>query len=112
MWIVSKYGFFSVVKKEDGYHVRARVKRDLENLIAETGITEPLQQWPTADYRYRVVLSSQAIPALFEKLGESIDYSNFKSKIAATPTQRNKENAYYEIWRVMYGLQEEDEAYS
>ncbi|MBX0332951.1 hypothetical protein K3G39_06850 [Pontibacter sp. HSC-14F20] len=112
MWIASKYGFFSIVKKEDGHHVRARVKRDLETLIAETGIEEPLQQWPAADYRYRVVVSAQAIPALFEKLGESIDYSNFKSKIAATPTQRDKEHAYYEIWRVMYGLQEDDEAYS
>ena len=33
MWIASKFGWFSIVKKTDGWHVRARVRQDLETLI-------------------------------------------------------------------------------
>ena len=32
MWIASKYGFFSIVKKKEGFHVRGRSLKDLKNL--------------------------------------------------------------------------------
>ena len=35
MWLCTKHGFFSIVEKLPGeFHIRARVKRDIENLKA------------------------------------------------------------------------------
>lgn len=105
MWIASKYGFFSIVEKENGFHVRARVQHDLEELLAATGIAEQVQVWPGADYRYRIIVGAPAICKVFSTLSSSIDYSNFKSMIDATPNQRAKQYAYSDIWSTMYQLQ-------
>ena len=33
MWLMTKHGFYSIVQKKQGeFHVRARVRKDLENL--------------------------------------------------------------------------------
>ncbi len=109
MWIATKYGFFSIVAKGDEFHVRARAKQDLEELLAATELNEPVQVWPGADYRYRVIVGAKDIPVLFQKLGESIDYSNFKNMIAASPSQKDKKQAYNSIWSVMYQVQEDGE---
>jgi hypothetical protein len=109
MWIASKFGFFSIVAKGNEFHVRTRVKQDLEQLLAETKLHEPVQVWPGADYRYRIIVGAADIPAIFQKLAESINYSNFKSMIGANPSQRDKKQAYNRIWSVMYEVQEEGE---
>lgn len=102
MWIASKYGWFSIVRKEDGFHVRARDKADLEELLqAWDGATE-IETWPGADYRYRVRLTDPGLLAdLLEVLGNSIDYPNFKSMIRASESQKAKLGAYHEIWATM-----------
>lgn len=109
MWIASKFGFYSIVAKADGVHVRARVKQDLEQLLAATDIAETIQVWHGADYRYRVVVGADKLPAIFLKLAESIDYDNFKNMVHASPTQKTKYYAYGAIWEVMYQQQEEPE---
>lgn len=109
MWIASKFGFFSIVAKADGVHVRARVKKDLEELLTETDITEPIQTWQGADYRYRVVVKADKLPVVFQKLSESIDYDNFKNMIHASPSQQGKYYAYSSMWKIMYQQQEEPE---
>lgn len=109
MWIASKFGFFSIVAKGEEFHVRARVKQDLEQLLTEIKLHEPVQVWLGADYRYRVIVGATDIPTIFQKLAESIDYNNFKSMIEANPAQRAKKYAYNRIWSVMYQVQEEGE---
>lgn len=109
MWIASKFGFFSIVAKADGVHVRARVKKDLEELLAQTDTTAPVQTWPGADYRYRVIVGADQLPVFFQKLAESIDYDNFKNMIHASPTQQGKYYAYSSVWEIMYQQQEEPE---
>lgn len=103
MWIASKHGFFSIVLKEDGYHLRARVRKDLENLLAATDSTAlpEIETWPSADYRFRVRLDSSQFAPIWKTLGESIDYPNFKSEIAKTSDQRDKLHTYHEIWSLM-----------
>ncbi|WP_043585355.1 hypothetical protein [Geminisphaera colitermitum] len=99
MWLCTKIGFFSIVQKLPGeYHVRARAKRDLENLCRLVA-TPASAKWQIhrsepADYRWRLVVGEEAIGAIFAALSTSIDYSNFKSEIAATPGQRDKLGAY------------------
>lgn len=51
MWLATKYGWFSIVQKQapdDGeaavYHVRARVKQDLEHLVKTTALQNEIQE--------------------------------------------------------------------
>jgi hypothetical protein len=104
MWIASKYGFYSIVKKEGHFHVRARTKKDLVDLLATAELDFPVEIWPAADYRFRFRIPEKDLDSLsviFGTLMDSIDYTNFKSEIAATPGQRKKLPAYHEIWHTM-----------
>lgn len=108
MWIASKLGFFSIVQKEGAWHVRARVKRDLENLVVAALPTAKakIQRWPAADYRWRICLTrAEHVTRVFAALQESIDYPNFKSEIAQRPDQREKLHAYHELWGAMQEIQ-------
>ncbi len=109
MWIASKLGWFSIVLKEGHYHIRARRREDLENLLAgfSQGFPE-IEEWPGADYRFRVRLpdSGNLIEKVFATLCCSVDYGNFKNEIAATPDQRHKLHAYHQIWATMAALQD------
>ena len=87
------------------FHVRARIRQDLENLLKETGLPSDIQEWPGADYRYRIIVTQPEIDAILSALAGSLDYANFKSKIAATPNQREKLHAYHEVWHTMAHLQ-------
>ena len=66
--------------------------------------------WPGADYRYRFVVNGEQLDRIFKALRESIDYSNFKSEIAATPDQRGKLHSYHNIWAEMAGHQAHGDA--
>ncbi|SFG28022.1 hypothetical protein [Pontibacter chinhatensis] len=90
-------------------HLRARVEKDLEELLAQTELTAPVQTWPGADYRYRVIVGADKLPVVFQKLAESIDYDNFKNMIHASPTQQGKYYAYSPVWEIMYQQQQEPE---
>jgi hypothetical protein len=121
MWLATKIGFYSIVKKEDAYggatwHVRARVKGDLERLLEAAKSLEsvagdyPVENWPDADYRYRVRIDSKIdMAALFVILSDTIDYNNFKNTIADTPHQAEKCQAYGNLWSNLYGLQNDRE---
>jgi hypothetical protein len=108
MWIASKYGFFSIVLKDGQYHVRARERADLAELLENVPeISAEIESWPDADYRYRVRLPEDGpdIALVFAALCWSVDYANFKSEIAATPRQARKLSAYHKIWSLMQALQ-------
>ncbi len=112
MWIASKFGFFSIVQKHApaegtpaGYHVRARLHADLENLLHAARLRKEIQEWPDADYRYRFIGSEADVDQVMACLAATLDYDNFKSKIGRTPEQRSKLDAYHEIWSVMAELQ-------
>lgn len=110
MWIASKYGWFSIVQKDGHFHIRARVERDLE-LLAEAAVIEhPIETWHDADYRYRIRIpvgeaGDAKMARVFAQLANSIDYSNFKTEIARTPSQRGKLSAYHDIWGTMMSVQ-------
>lgn len=110
MWLFTKHGFYSIVRKKEGeFHIRARVKHDLENLKELAGISEKIITTLDADYRFRLVVGADQIVKVMERLGDGIDYSNFKGKVASDPDQREKLGAYHEIWGAMYGVQRRSE---
>ena len=113
MWICSKLGFFSVVRKGRQatgaplWHVRARCKNDLADLLATAGLDAPIERWPEADYRWRARIGQADLDRVFQALEASVDYPNFKSQIAATPSQRAKLDAYAELWARLLAIQED-----
>lgn len=104
MWIASKLGWFSIVEKTRGvYHIRARVREDLENLLEDASLSSSvaIQEWPGADYRYRAVVRVTNLIKAFEALLDSVDYPNFKGEISKTPDQAPKLQSYHRIWSEM-----------
>ena len=97
MWIFSQEGFFSIVHKQDGFHVRARRQRDFINLSLI-----PVKSYPGSDYPWRAILEEKTeLLKLFAKLGTSVDYPNFKGRIGQRPDQKDRLGNYHKIWALM-----------
>jgi hypothetical protein len=101
MWLMTKHGFYSIVQKKSGeYHVRARERRDLQNLADRVPLPgAAIIDTPDADYACRIVTDKGTVLTILDFLGQSLDYSNFKGKIAVTPDQKHK--PYHHVWQVL-----------
>jgi hypothetical protein len=108
MWIASKFGWFSIVRKDDGFHVRARVREDLRALMEACGLSGEveLREWDGSDYRYRIIIDKVALDRVMATLADELDYPNFKGVIGGLPGQRDKLHAYHAIWETMSKLQD------
>ena len=111
MWLCTKLGFFSIVQKDpDTFHIRARCRKDLDELAAAAGQGEPVKSYTGSDYPWRILCKYSDLPAFMRALTHSIDYGNFKSAIAQTPTQRVKLAAYHDIHHRMVEWQHDHPA--
>ncbi len=101
MWLMTKHGFYSIVEKPQGeFQVRARERRDLQNLVDRVPLpTATIIDTPKGDYAARMVVSKETVLRIMEFLGNTVDYSNFKDRIDATSDQAHK--PYHEIWGVL-----------
>ena len=108
MWIASRHGWYSVVRRDDGWHVRARVRGDLENLIraAQLPLTCPIREWDGSDYRYRLIVTAAQLQKICRALGESVNYPNFKKTIEEIADQSDKLDVYHQVWGAVAGLQD------
>ena len=113
MWIASKYGFFSIVKKNGGWHIRARNRTDLPLLQKAVGgefgklVVHTTRD---ADYISRVFIQDSmpgAVSDIMRALGDSVDYSNFKNHIHDNADQQDKLPAYSRVWSHMHAYQSE-----
>jgi hypothetical protein len=106
MWLATQHGFYSIVEKKSGeFHVRARCRKDLENLLALSGLAMPIIETPAGDYGWRVVVGKPEVAKALAALGGAIDYSNFKDRIHDLPDQREKAPIYSRLWSQLYSLQ-------
>ena len=110
MWLFTKYGFFSVIKRkhrpqDKDYQVRGRERNDLENLRKVLHIEEPVLETPRGDYRYRILVDKEQLHQLMYTLVEELDYENFKKTMSSYPDQKQKMEAYNEVWGIMYDHQ-------
>ena len=99
MWLMTRHGFYSIVKKDDGIHVRSRERQDIENLKAGAGLNRPTLETPSNDYRYRIIVQPEDLYTIMWWLTATCDYPNFKARIDATLDQRRK--PYHEVWSVL-----------
>lgn len=112
MWLMTKMGFFSIVKKGDMFGkadtwcIRSRAKKDLENLKKFTALEgEIIETLEDSDYHYRVFISGRELNNLFRVLPSSIEYPNFKQMIHANKDQQEKYPFYKECWHVLWTYQ-------
>lgn len=108
MWLFTRHGFYAIVRKSaEAYHIRARVKQDLQNLKDLLELTDPIHESRSADYRYRLIVGKKGYLSVMALVTRSVDYENFKNTVAMTDDQREKLRAYHKIWEVMEALQPE-----
>jgi len=111
MWVFTKIGFFSAVKDFQNPNmlaIRARVKKDLENLQAlgrERGVElGRIRVTPSKDYRFRIFMRRKTWGWFMSILSRQIDYPNFKDTVPKEEIERSM--AYHRVWAAMMNLQE------
>lgn len=109
MWLCTQLGFFSIVRKEpDMFHIRARCREDIDQLALAAGTGTPVASYPGSDYAWRIICPATDLTQFMNALTASIDYGNFKSAIAASPTEGSKLSAYHDIHHRMVEWQQEN----
>ena len=112
MWLMTDFGFFSIVQKEGEQNltVRARVKQDLLNLKERylPGL-QAIEETQYADYRYRVRVQREIFAEVLRDIALDIDYPNFKNSVARRQGKA-RALAYEDVWQRLYGLQTGDGA--
>ncbi len=110
MWLMTNFGFFSIVMKEGEEHltVRARAKEDLMNLkeryLPDAGAIEVSDY---TDYRYRIHVPREVFSEAVRDIALDIDYPNFKSSVARRQGKA-RARVYEDVWHRLYGLQSGD----
>ena len=107
MWLMTQYGFYSIVQHKDDsekFLVRARVRLDLDRLKDLAALTTEIVELKDADYRYRIEISRNEMLRVLKWLGEAINYPNFKDRIADLPDQKPRLSQYHDVWATMRGI--------
>lgn len=107
MWILTTFGFFSVVSDSDDPErllVRARVRADLEALRDQYLDGLEIVEGAGTDYRYRAYMSRADFERVAARLAADIDYSNFKNAVAKRQGSK-RAHIYGEVWSTLYELQ-------
>jgi len=100
MWVCLTDCFLSIVHKDcadDELLVRARRKGDIEKVFPDANVRETLGN----DYRYRAVVSREAVSAAMAAEVSRITYDNFKNNV----DDHDLHNAYASVWGVIGRLQ-------
>jgi hypothetical protein len=108
MWIGSKLGFFSIVKKDqpENWQVRARCEMDLRRLVEAARLPTHIVTTPQSEYPFCISVNARGLEQVFEVLSASVDYPSFKQCIDSLPHQRPKLEAYEDFCKGMRKLQE------
>jgi hypothetical protein len=107
MWVFTIDGFYSAVQHRDNTDavmVRARDREDLVRLLKRAGSDAPISHTPNGDYAYRITATKVAWAAYLTSATEAIDYSNFKSEVAAR-LGHDRADIYLSVWETMLDLQ-------
>jgi hypothetical protein len=110
MWLMTNFGFFSIVRKDGETYltIRAREKQDLLNLKARyLPAVGAIEESDYNDYRYRVRVPQEAFAETLKNIALDIDYPNFKNSVAATQGKA-RAKLYEDIWVRLLDLQRGD----
>jgi ADP-ribose pyrophosphatase YjhB (NUDIX family) len=111
MWLLTNFGFFSVVEKPDDsaagtLTVRARVRGDLEALrdryLPNMGA---IVEGAGTDYKYRAKVTRDSFAVAALQIVRDIDYANFKGSVAQT-MGHDRATVYGKVWDVLAKLKD------
>ena len=109
MWILTDFGFFSIVEKpgdrdKGRLTIRARVRGDLDTLRAQVlpGMG-PVIEGGGTDYPFRATAPRGEVAVALANLAMKLDYANFKDAVKSRQGA-GRAAAYGEIWQVLHGL--------
>lgn len=108
MWIFTRDGFYSAVKKEcaiDEILVRARQRMDLVGLGRKIGQKLRIEETPLSDYRFRTVVKKADWAKYLAEAALELDYGNFKNTVPKGDFRRH--NAYVRCWEALCDWQVE-----
>jgi 8-oxo-dGTP pyrophosphatase MutT (NUDIX family) len=111
MWLITTFGFFSVVQKAGTMDltIRARVREDLE-LLKERYLPRmgPIQDSEAlgkhTDYRFRASASHDEVADAMAAAIREIRYANFKNEVKKRQGD-SRAAVYGGVWDVLYQLQ-------
>ena len=110
MWLMTPFGFFSIVRKPDDVGsgtltIRARVRSDLEALRKHfLPSLQAIAENASTDCRYRAKAPRAEVAKALEEMVNDLDYDNFKNEVAKKQG-KDRANIYGEVWSVLYDLQ-------
>ena len=107
MWLFTTFGFFSIVQKQNNSFltVRARASADLDRLRQDfmPELSETLVGGGT-DYPYRATINHEDFSRGLAKLGEALDYSNFKAEVHKKMGYE-RASIYGDVWSALLKLE-------
>jgi hypothetical protein len=106
MWMITTQGFYSVVEHRDDPNmmiVRARVKKDLENLKRQLPDLRVYED-RSADYLYRADVSRDDWMRAAALLAGDVNYPNFKNEVDHRQG-KNRHSIYSRVWGVLADLE-------
>ncbi|WP_368162422.1 hypothetical protein [Aeromonas sp. s6] len=109
MWLFTKFGFFSIVQKDqDGtLTIRSHTKGDLDRLRNHyLPSLSPSRAQSETDYPWRANASAAALKEAMSTIVQEIDYSNFKSEVGLS-TGHARAKRYSKVWSAMYDMPED-----
>ncbi|GIV43235.1 MAG: hypothetical protein KatS3mg035_0358 [Bacteroidia bacterium] len=128
MYLLTKLGFFSIVRKSfdpikgeefkgEEFQVRGIELNDMYNLLnaykahpdfnAHKHHVPHIMETHYADYRFRIQVKPEEMSIMFKVLMESIDYMNFKKAVIRNPEQSKKAKVYEKLREDMLSLQKD-----
>ena len=112
MWLMTKFGFYSVVEKQEdkeigGVTIRSRVRSDLEALREYVPQMGDIEANTGTDYRFRIRVPKSAFATALSKISLDIDYDNFKN-VVGRKQGKSRANYYGKVWDILYELDESE----
>lgn len=107
MWILTVFGFYSVVQKPGDAHltIRARVAEDLDRL-RDTYLPAlgPTVLGAGTDYPCRAVVDRELLATAMADIVRDVTYANFKSAVSAELGPQ-RAHVYHDVWSALHTLQ-------
>ncbi len=111
MWLLTTFGFFSIVEKPDdrgtGFvTVRARVRGDIEALRSRyLPEMSEVENTPARDYAWRGRVRREDLGRGLARIAQDINYANFETEVAQNMGYA-RELVYHDVYETLAALQE------
>ena len=109
MWLMTKFGFFSIVEKYKDKEnsmltIRGRILSDFDALRQFSPQMTEVISTTDADYPYRTRIPKKDFAIALFKIAMNIDYSNYKNEVLKTQGH-DRACLYSEVWAILRNLE-------